>query len=44
MSEIFICKGLTMNENIWSPFSEIALMNLEDIRCITSVVQFGLSS
>lgn len=44
MSEIFICKGLRMNENIWSNCRNLALMNLVAIRCITSVAPCRLSS
>lgn len=42
MNEIFSCKGLMMNENTRSGFSRLALMNLVDMGCITSVVQFWL--
>lgn len=42
MNEIFICKGLMMNENTRNSFSRLALMNLVDMGCITSVVQFWL--
>lgn len=44
MSEIFICQGFKMHENIWSTFNNSALMNLEDISYITSVVQFRAHS
>ena len=42
ISEIFICKGLMMNENTRSSFSRLVLMNLVDMGYITSVVQFWL--
>ena len=42
MSEIFIGKGLMMNENTRNTFCKLALLNLVDMGCITSVVQFWL--
>lgn len=35
VSELFICKGLRMNENVWSTISNVALMSLENVSGIT---------